>query len=203
MKTKDELLEFGKEKLKEFKTILDELEVQVELGKAGAKETFEKEKKNFQEFIKEQKEEYKQAKEMRKLRLQELKEKLNALEAILSLEPTKTKVEFLEQKEVSMKCIHELEFKLKEVYHEMGSDTKVMLDTFKEDLDAFRIQLALGTFEEDEKLESHKTILKEQLERIRVKLDAESTEGGKIDHFVDEMAESFDHLKKAFTNLFS
>jgi hypothetical protein len=84
MKPQKEILEFGKEKLQQLKTIFEELEVQMALGKKEAKEVFEREKKTLTEFITQQKDKLKEAGEVAEDHRRELIDKFNTLEAVLS-----------------------------------------------------------------------------------------------------------------------
>ena len=51
MNLTEEMIAVGKEKATRIKAFLEELELQMALGKADAKDAIEKEKKNFQQFL--------------------------------------------------------------------------------------------------------------------------------------------------------
>jgi hypothetical protein len=202
MKPQKEILEFGKEKLQQLKTIFEELEVQMALGKKEAKEVFEREKKTLTEFITQQKDKLKEAGEVAEDHRRELINKFNTLEAVLSEDVSTSKRRYDTYKDKVLKNIYELEFAQKQAYGEVRSSIREQLDQFKARLDAYRVQLALSKMDNIEELEARKAEIKEKVAEMREKLQQEEESGGKLNHFVDEVSASFDHMKKAFSDLF-
>lgn len=193
----------GKEKLTQMKVFLDELEVQMALGKSEAKEAFERERKNFQSYIREQKDQFRQAGKEAESHRKVLTQKFEALESILAHEMATSKTKFDQDKKKTLKAIYELEFSIKETYGEVGSTLQKKLDSFKGKLDAYRIQLALGEYEDAAELESKKEALRNAVTPITDKLRKEENASEKIEHFAEEVNESVEHLRKAFSELFS
>lgn len=199
----DELIEVGKEKLTQMKVFLEELEVQMALGKSEAKEAFEKERKNFMQFITDQKEQFKKSGKEAESHRKDLFGKFEALELELDKEPVTSQKKFDMMKKDTLHAIYELEMAMKEAYGEVGLKMQAKLDAFKARLDAYRIKLALGEYEDLAEMESKKEDLRVAVDEILDKLRKEESAGEKIDHFADEINTSVEHLKKAFSELFS
>lgn len=203
MTMQDELIEVGKEKLTQMKVFLEELEVQMALGKSEAKEAFEKERKNFMQFITDQKEQFKKSGKEAESHRKDLFGKFEALELELDKEPVTSQKKFDMMKKDTLHAIYELEMAMKEAYGEVGLKMQAKLDAFKARLDAYRIKLALGEYEDLAEMESKKEDLRVAVDEILDKLRKEESAGEKIDHFADEINTSVEHLKKAFSELFS
>lgn len=193
----------GKEKLTQMKVFLDELEVQMSLGKSEAKDAFERERKNFQKFISDQKEQFKEAGKETENHRKTMVEKFEKLESFLEKEPALSKKKFDADKKATLKAIYELEFIIKEAYGEVGKTMQSRIDNFKGKLDTYRVQLALGEYEDAAELESKKESLRKAVGNITEKLRKEENASEKIEHFAEEVNESVEHLKKAFSELFS
>lgn len=203
MTMQDELIEVGKEKLTQMKVFLEELEVQMALGKSEAKEAFERERKNFMQFITDQKEQFKKSGKEAESRRKDLFRKFEALEMELDKEPATSQKKFDMMRKDTLHAIYELELAIKEAYGEVGLKMQAKLDAFKARLDAYRIKLALGEYEDLAEMESKKEDLRVAVDAILDKLRKEESASEKIDHFADEINASVEHLKKAFSELFS
>lgn len=203
MKAGKDMKEIGQEKLQQLKTVFEELEVQLALGKAEAKEVFEREKKNLNEFIHEQKIRFKKEEKMAVEKWEDLLKKFEQLEAELSKETATKKKAYDKQKQETLRSVYELENAIKEAYGELGATLREQLDLFKAKLDAYRIQLALSEFDNAGEADNRRVELKEKIGEIREKMQKEEEQANKVDDFVSEMSASFDHLKKAFSDLFA
>jgi len=203
MTLQSELIEMSKEKLTQMKVFLDELEIQLALGKSEAKEVFERERKNFQQYITDQKAQFKKVGKEADHHRAALAEKFEAVEHLLLKEAATSKKKFDLDKKSTLKAIYELEFIIKEAYGDVGVAMQARLDNFKGKLDAYRIQLALGEYEDAAELEGKKESLRNAVAKITEKLRKEENASEKIEHFADEVNTSVAHLKKAFSELFS
>ena len=203
MTLQTELVEMGKARLTQLKVLLDELQLQLTLGKLEAREAFERESKNFRQFIRDYKEQFKKENEELATHRSNLSEKLEALEKLLGKESATSKKKFdLDKKEI-LHAIHELESVIEDTYGEVSQLIQNKLDSFKGRLDAYRVQLALGEYEIAEELENKKTALRSTVNEIAERLKKEESASEKIDHFTEEVNKSMDHLKKAFSDLFN
>ncbi len=202
MKSKNDIIELGKEKLQQLRTIFDELEVQLALGKAEAKEIFEREKQNMSQFIEEQKIRFRKEQALSEEKWQQLLAAFEALEVELNAETPAEKSAYDEQKSKTLQRIYELEHTMKESYGDLGASLREQLDAFKARLDAYRIQLALSEFGDQEAAESRRFELREKVIEIQAYMRKQEADANKIDDFVSEISTAFEHLKKAFSDLF-
>lgn len=203
MSLQDNIITTGKEKATQIKAFLEEMQVQMALGKAEAKEAFEREQKNFQKFLNQQKVEMKKLKEMNEENLTELSQKFNALEALIEKDLPHSKRKFDAMKKETLQAIYELEYEIKKTFGNVNAEMQNRLDDFKVKLDGYRIQLALSNFDDEALLETRKEELQKAIDEIQAKMNEESEAKGKVENFVEEISESFEHMKKAFSELFS
>ncbi|TAK46564.1 MAG: hypothetical protein EPO28_02200 [Saprospiraceae bacterium] len=186
-----------------MKVLLEDIEVQLSLGKAEARDAFERERKNFRTYIRQQKEEMKDSANNNEKNSALLNEQFNVLEKYLQKDTPESKRAFDAQKKQTLKAIYELEATLKESYGGIGLLMLDRLGRFKSKLDSYRIQLALGEFEDAESLKVRKEELLNAVREVKQKFDKQNEAGEKIDQFAEEVVQSFEHMKKAFSELFS
>nr|AWJ66128.1 hypothetical protein [uncultured bacterium] len=202
MALQQNFLEIGKGKLTQAKAFLEELEVQLALGKAEARDTFKEEKKNLSSFLNQQKANLKKAGQIADENKLELLKTFEDLEAVLGKDIPSNKRKFDQQKKETLAKIYELEYNLREAYGDVSTALQKQLDEFKVKLDAFRVHLALGSFEDEAVLIKRKNELQQTVDALRLKLQEEAVAGDRMEHFMEEISESFDHMKKAFSDLF-
>jgi uncharacterized protein (DUF1501 family) len=202
MNTKKDVLEFGKSKLNQWKAMIEDLEVQISLGKADAKDTIKAEKKNITKFFNQQKAEFKKAEAKTIKQRTALVEKLTELNASLLADTPESKRAFDNRRRKTMQLVHEVENMIRMMYKDAGERVTLILDGLKVDLDNYRIQLALGSFETKTKIAASQKDLIKTLEKTISFLDSKKAEKDKnIEHFMDEISQSFDHLKSAFSEI--
>lgn len=203
MTLQEELMDIGKERLTQMKVLLDELQVQMALGKSEAKDIFDRERKNFMQFVSEEKNVLRRSGESASKHRQTMLEKVEALQACLAKVVGENKRQYDVQKRETLHAIYSLELAMKEAYGDVGMALQSKIDMFKAKLDNFRIKLALGEFEGEAEVEALKPELVEAIVDINERLKKETGAGEKIDSFANEISTSFDHMKKAFSNLLS
>jgi hypothetical protein len=203
MTLQDELLDIGKERLTQMKVLLDEMQVQMALGKAEAKDIFDRERKSFLQFMSDEKNVLRRTGEAATKHREALMEKFNALDSRLAKAPAENKRQYDVQKRETLHAVYNLELAIKEAFGDVGMALQAKLNAFRNKLDDFRIKLALGEFEEEGTLEAMKPELVNAIADIRERLKKEVGASEKIDSFANEISTSFDHMKKAFTNLLS
>lgn len=203
MTLQEELMDIGKERLTQMKVLLDELQVQMALGKSEAKDIFDRERKNFMQFVSEEKNVLRRSGESASKHRQTMLEKVEALQVCLAKVASENKRQYDVQKRETLHAIYSLELAMKEAYGDVGMALQGKIDTFKTKLDNFRIKLALGEFEAEAEVEALKPELVEAVVDISERLKKEAGAGEKIDSFANEISTSFDHMKKAFSNLLS
>lgn len=204
MKNQTEFSEFVKDQLRQWRAILDDMEVQMNLGKAEFKETFEREKKNFEEFVKKQREQMKSYAEKNEAKQKMLRDSFEALKMKLDEKGwLENEAEFKNQQSEVLRRVFELENALRENAFQLDFLLRQNVETFKPLLDNFRLKLALLAFESVNELEKPMEMVKDQIEKILEKFDRRDTQDEKIDQFMDELTTSYEHFKKAFTGLFN
>lgn len=202
MDLQKDLIAAGKEKVTKLKSFLDDLEVQMALGKMEARDAFEKEKKNLNRFIQDEKTVLEKMDREASSHRSDLWKSFGKLESNLTRSFATTKRKFDTEKKETLQSIYELESSLKEAYGDVRPSIQELLDKVKSKLDTYRVQLALGSIEDEADLESKKAELTEAITSLRERLQSDQEDNGKIKNFVDEIGESFEHFKRAFSDLF-
>jgi hypothetical protein len=197
----DEMLESGKHKMSQLKTWVEELDVQLALGKAEAKDALERERKNLSLYMQEQKKRMRDAEERFEESKTALIEKFDQLEERLSKDMGESKEEFEAQKRDTLEVIYALEQEIKDQYGEMADDMQDQLDHFKTKLDGYRVQLALGKYEMEDALEEKKSDIRNAVASVRERMHKETPD--KLEIISDELGVAADHLKKALKELFT
>lgn len=198
MSVRDEINRIGQEKIREFRVMLDELEVQLNLGKREAKDLLEREKETLGKFMTDQREGLKKVFAATEAQRAEFAAKMRLLHGKLQEIPTEADAWNLWKGE-ALQAIHELEYALKNTYANFGPDMQHSLDNLKPHLDAFRLELAMA---KEGKLDGFREALTQALENSVERLDRDLSLGDRFDKFSDNMGNSFDHMKKAFNELF-
>lgn len=185
----------------QVKAFVEELEVQIALGKAEAKDAFEREKQNFMDFVEGQRNRIKQEEELRAERLDALESKIETFAELL-VEPAPETVEAYDRaKEALLRNVYQVEAALKDAYSEAGARLRPYLDNFRNVLDAYRIQLALSSFEIRDEVKPKKEVLDVALAELMGRFRADEKSDDKLQQFTAEMETAFDHMKKAVKEL--
>lgn len=204
MKLQKEITELSKSKIQQWRAVMDELEVQLALGKAEAKDMFEKEKKTISTYIEKQKAQLSAEEKKEKKYQLELKTELEDLYRALDTDLSKSKRGYDRGKKTILRAIHLMESRLKENEAEYEKWLRDDFDDMKDHLDSYRIKLALGTFESVDELDDSQKELKMSIQVVLEKLKKLIyPEESKLNHFMDEISESLEHLKNAFSEILS
>lgn len=201
MKPEKDMFEFGKEKMDQARSFFEELEVQLALGKAEAKEVLERERKNFMNFMDEQRSRLRKDEKAKAERLEVLEAKMDALAELLVAEAAGTVEAYDQAKAALLHEIYDVEAALKNAYAEAGASLRQRLDAFRTALDAYRIPLALSSFENQQEALSKKDELNAVLAELLGHFHAEEKNEDKLEHFMTEMETAFEHVKKAVKEL--
>ena len=195
------IFEKVKHQAQNLKSLVEEIQVQIALGKAEAKDKIEEEKKLLSQYFN------KQRREMEKQSALVNKERRIFLEHIEKLEcklleevPTDPE-DYDDYKLGILEMIYKLEEDVRDYYPALSNDLKGELDTFKGKLDAFRVNLALHDKDNPERIEGIREDFTDKLEEIRDKLGKKQAAESKLDHFVDDIAHSFSYFKRAIEDL--
>jgi hypothetical protein len=180
-------------------TEIDELRVQLALGKAEAKELYEINKKRFHASVQEMENTF------RELRKDEaILPLVNAMETLrvqLALGKAETKELFEEQYDKIYKALNQLELQLKsnKTINENYARLHLELEKFKIKLELFALHYKLKKISAQFNFENRKAELAEKLDGIKAKMLLKQKEGKeKWENFQEEIKEAYNHLKSAF-----
>lgn len=202
MDTKKEFMEFGKSKLNQWKGMIEELELQLSLGKAEAKDAWEKESKNLKKFFRQQQAQFEKADAQNKDQRITLVRKLSELSSVLRKEEAKSKRSFDNFRKQTLKLIHEVEYMLREIISDSPERISRQLTALRNPLDVYRIQLALSEYDTRQKLSRPQNELEVVLDKTIQIIDRENNlDGNSVERFMEEISQSFNHLKHAFSEI--
>lgn len=198
--TKEGLRNQVREKLVLIQQELDELALQLSLGKAEARDKFEELKVEFRNKVTALKLQLHQSGETIR---PEVIRTLEEFELQLALGKAETKDRFHEQKIKILQSLNTLEqagmewmktFDSKFFTHET--------EKFKLKLEILRLRFDLKAFEMKDAYRGTMPALRRELERIHHRLQQRINSGSsRYDDFTDELSLAYKHLKKAVTDL--
>ncbi len=195
------IMERVKNQVKNLKVLSEELQVQMALGKAEARDLIEAERKNLSNYINRERS---RIKEWDSGSAENRRELLTAVEdlesALYAKVPDKAK-KYDAYKNDLLRKIYKLEEDIKENYAAMGLEMQETLDGFKAKMDAFRVNLALHDKDDPARVDRIRNEFTDKLEEVRTLLAKEEGDQSKLDHFVEDLSESFNYLKKAIADL--
>lgn len=173
---------------------LEKFQVEVALGKAEAKKSFEEIKKNLNQFIHDSKFQIKVGKE----KITEIQAKLDKLIVQLNLGKAETIETFHYQKKQILDAIHELEVKIKsnETLKKAYTFVLIQLETFKVQLEILEKKLNKTMADKDFSLKKSKEQFLNFVENLKKKYGKKKET--KWEHFQSEISEAFSHFKQAF-----
>ena len=187
--------------LRQWKSTLGELEVQMALGRAEASEKLEDLKETFRKFVAERKIELPEFNK-ESFNWDEVKAAFDELEVQLALGKMDLEDAYEEQKDKILTAIDSAKRGLKNAYDRIDDNFKEEAEEFRAKLEGYQVQFALGKYEAREALEEKKAELRTLVHEFRTKMDTVETTGeDKYDAFLQEMTKSYEHLKNAFASL--
>ncbi|MFD1294384.1 hypothetical protein ACFQ5N_11105 [Lutibacter holmesii] len=175
---------------------LEEFQVKTALGKAEAKEKYEEVKKEFNTFIHENEYKINDIQE----NFEELKTKFDELRIQLALGKAETIDIFKKQKKQLLLILHEIEVKIKtdKTLNRMYAVTLIEIEQFKIQLEILEEKYLNTTSETKSSFQKGKEEFNLFIDKIVSKYSKKKEET-KLEHFQNEIAEAFTHLKKAFS----
>jgi len=174
---------------------MEELQLQAALGKAEAKDSYEKAKKKFNLFLHDSKAKMKKGEE----KITDLHTKMDELRVQLNLGKAETIDAFRAQKKKLKLALHELKVKIK-----TNDNFKRIYAYLLIEIEAFSILLEIL----EDKFESGSKWAKDSFEKGKGKFDTfiedlkskyGKKEPTKWEHFSGELSEAFTHFKHAFS----
>lgn len=190
------------EKLLQAQQEIDELALQLSMGRAEGKEKFEEVKKDFG----------RQVSELKELLVNhtdqsinpEIRAKIEELELQLTLGTVDSKERFEIQKDKIVNAISRVEGELKAQWHKIQSPHFFVheIEKFKLKLEILRLRFGLKKFEIREGYHSTMALARTEINELTAGAKAHVTKGReKYDDFRDEVSLAYRHLKKAVEKL--
>ena len=195
------IMEKLKSQAKNLKILSEELQVQMALGKAEARDLIEKERKNLSKYMDYQRKEFAKAENISNENRRNFLTCVENLETVLFKEIPVNPKEYDAYKNDILNKVYKLEEEVRNNYPSMNEKMQETLDAFKVKMDAFRVNLALHDKDNPEKVEKIRNEFTEKLSAIRKTLDGKEQAQSKLDSFVEDISESFDYLKRAIADL--
>lgn len=195
--------EEAKRKVEEWKTLVDELNVQFHLGTEEAKEEFEEQKKKLGKWLDAVSHKLQHAKELSKEKALQLKSSMEELRVQAALGTAETKEQLEEQQKKITRGIHQFKHKISEAFEtsKEGIDDIVEnvdheLNDFHTRFDLFRLHFHLGKEETKEMRDDKKKEIANQLHVIKTKLKKGNEAIGNIwDHFSSDIKEEWNRIR--------
>lgn len=193
-------------KINQWKQKLEELKLQAALGKMEAEEAFKEGKQKSMACVDQMLSQIEDITEEGEEKAQEIRSKMEALRVQLALGKAEGKEAILSQEEQIRKKMQELNYQLSRYYEQSKSKGKDWVESTEENLeemkmrfDLFRLQAQLGSMEGKDLYEEKKADMQAKLHEMSSKIDSVQNKGdAKWQNFKSEIAEAWDHFKKAF-----
>lgn len=196
----------GKEnnKISRWKSLVDELQAQLEKGFEGARDEFEEQKKNLGTWLDSVGDKLDKAIDTGSEKALKLKASLEELRVQSALAKAETKDQIKEQHKKIAEGIHKLRHDISEAYDESGENVRDIhekmddrLDDFQTRFDIFRLQLHLGEMEAEDSWEQKKQDLAEKLSHLKARLKTKRKEiEDSWDEFSDEISEKWKQIRE-------
>ncbi|TVR41138.1 MAG: hypothetical protein EA392_02345 [Cryomorphaceae bacterium] len=196
---------------KSWRTRMEELEVQLALGKADARDAYDNHRKELRNALKDGADELRELANSGDEQAAQLREKLKKAEVELELLKIEGEQVYDEQKAKAQKLIAELGNSLKvaaeegkEEYRDFRNALTPHLLAFRMRLDMLRLQMALGQAEASDKAEELERDFRDTIRRARDQWEEwEDEVEDRWEDFTDKLKESSDKLQQALKALFS
>lgn len=198
--------EKAEKKLNEWKSLAEDLNVQLHLGTAEAKEEFENQKSNLNRWMQETKEKLSDTvSDISEEKATKLKSSIEELQLQAALGKAETESELKEQQKKIALGIHDV----KQQIAEASSSSKDYLDDFKETasdaldnfhtrFDLFKVQLHLGKEEGEEFIVEKKKELATKLTEIKSRIELEADESeDKWEDFKKDISEKWNKIRNS------
>ena len=192
-----------KNKISGWKSLVDELQAQLEHGSEEAREEFEKQKGKLSAWLNSMDEKLEKVKDKGSEKALKMKASLEELRVQSALARAETEDEIKEQQKKIAQGLHKLRHEISQTFE--GSKENVedlrekmddSLNDFQTRFDLFKLQLHLGEMEAEETWEEKKQGLAEKLSHLKARLSAKSDElEDKWDEFSGEISEKWKQIR--------
>jgi hypothetical protein len=180
--------------LKKAAIELEELQLQVALGKAEARDKYEEIKKKMNLFIHDSKSKINAGKK----KFDDIHTKFDELRVQLSLGKAETIDAFKEQKKKLLLAIHDIEVKIKsnDTYKRIYAFVLIEIEKFKVQLAALEHKFEKGKESAKASFEKGKAEFNEFVDKLKERFT--KTEETNWDHIQGEVSQAFVHFNQAF-----
>jgi hypothetical protein len=203
MKSTNEILQEGKNQWNKVKSEMEQLSVQLALGRSEAKEAFEREFKKVSSFMDEQGNRLRRHSYWADQLLDKLVARTGALKNELKLDKPDNEKHFSSWREGILRIVYELEFLIDELYPVLDETEKELMSSFRIKMELYRTRLIMTSFEDLASLDEQSAHLVDKSEEVLIWRDKASDHAReKIQRFNQEISTAFDHMKSAFSGLF-
>ncbi len=187
-----------------LKGFLEGVQLQFSLGISEAKQEFEKQKKNLDNFVGDVKSKVSETTE--KLAQTEQGSKINSkleeLKLQLALGTADTKDAFEKQTESINNSIKSIKDDLGEKYPDLVKTFDTNTDKLNSLMESIRLQFSLAKSDAQDVVEKNKKDISEKLtELVKMANENKGIAEEKFENFKDEIFDAFNHLKTAVSNL--
>jgi hypothetical protein len=182
---------------------MEELRVQVALGKAEAKDLYEDARKKFKKILTEAENKLAAANDGAHNGAQKIRTLFESLQVQLALGKAETKDAFEEQKEKITRLLQDLENAIRsnETSNEYYTNMLMEMEKFKIKLEIIKLKYALKKMNARDEFEEKKKEFMSKFTELKERmLKKETGAEKKWDHFRGEITEAFGHLKNAFAH---
>lgn len=198
---KNNLSKTLKQQIGNLRNLTEELQVQMALGKAEAKDLLEKEKKQFSNYLQKQKEKLANGETTKTTNNNQIVSSMEKLDRMLYQEIPVNSEGYDKYKNDTLKSIYEVEDNLRVGNQNHSQEVQENIEVFKNKMDAFRVNLALHDKENPEKVQNIKRNFSNRLEKVMVMINDENSSSEKLNNFSKDISESYNYLKKAISDL--
>jgi uncharacterized protein Yka (UPF0111/DUF47 family) len=203
MKNTENLVNDGKAQWSRVKSEVEQLGVQLALGRSEAKEAFEREWKKFSGFLDEQSHRLRRHSYWADHLLDELEQRAKTLKTALKQAGPENEKVYNSWRENILRTVYELEFIIDELYPVLEEDEKELLSTFRIKMEVYRTRLITLSLGELASLHTQAPQLADKADDILIWRDRDSESSReKVQRFGKEVGTAFEHMKQAFGELF-
>ncbi len=194
------------EKLNEWKGSAEYLNLQMHLGSAEAKDEFENQKKNLNNWITLTAAKLDDAKGFTDKEVTKIKAALDELRLQIALGKAETEDVIKEQQAKISKAVSKFKQTMADVYKtseagvkDFAKESSETIDDLHTRFDLFRLQMHLGKKEAEKLWEEKKKVLSRELDEFKQKADkVADVASDKLEEVSEEISNAWKHLKSVF-----
>ena len=206
MKEEKTFQEKIQERLQSWKGVLEDLQVQLNLGSKEAQDRFEEQKKRFRDWIDQNRDRLDDVEEELGDEAGELREKLKELMASLEKSKAEGEEAFAEQKEKISQKLQQLREQLGKAGESGSEKAKTLFEDWDDDISRFRthldmlaLQFHLGLKEAGGGLDQMRAEAQKKLAELKKKISDSSQEPGDLwNSLSSDVKDAFNRLASSF-----